>query len=482
MRVIFENGKFTCHCSFDERFIAQDAGFTWDEKVRKWTTYSEKIAARLRQFCDEGTLKRLAGILITEHQLCSSNISIPRGFKLHSFQKEAIRFALSRNRSYLGLDPGLGKTVCAAVITETLKPRVAIYICPPFLVSTVQEEFCKWAPTSQILICPDSKLKHFIGSTLPIDLLIVDEAHRFKTDTSYRTKYLFETFTPRAKHMVFMSGTPMPNSPIELFPILSNAAPECINFRNKFDYALRYCAAYKTHFGWDYSGHSHLDELRQNIMPKFMLRMKKEDVLKELPPKIESLVILESKMPARLARMDRELLKHFSPEDLHKYLAPNGHIATYRKELGIAKVPFAVSFIKSILEETEESILIFAIHKDVIHALDEELCTFMPYVVTGDTPMDERHRFVAEFQNSSHRRVFLGNIQACGTGFTLTKATRVIFVEFAWTPSDNDQASDRAHRIGQKDSVLVNFLVYRNSVDRAVLETILKKREVIKNI
>src|SRR5690606_36049177 len=127
-------------------------------------------------------------------------------------------------------------------------------------------------------------------------------------------------------------------------------------------------------------------------------------------------------------------------------------------------------------EETHENILLFAIHKATVAGLAEKLKEYKPLVITGDVHEDKRQDLVNTFQASKAHRVFNGNIQACGVGFTLTKATRVLFVEFSWVDGDNQQASDRAHRIGQNQSVLVQYVVLKDSFDRTHMEVLLKKR------
>ncbi len=97
-------------------------------------------------------------------------------------------------------------------------------------------------------------------------------------------------------------------------------------------------------------------------------------------------------------------------------------------------------------------------------------------------PTLEKQLAVEKFQNKKRHRVMVGNIVACGLGFTLTKATQVFFVEYSWCPKINEQAADRAHRIGQRNNVYVRYMVFANSLDRVVLETDLRKRNVIANI
>lgn len=502
MRVLFRDGKYICRCTFDDRGHAKNAGFRWDGEEKEWYTLSHQVAARLRSFADES-----AKAEIRKHSLTNTpwagDLVYPEGKTPFPFQLDATRFALARSKSYLALDPGLGKTIIAGLVVNALK-WPAVYICPPFLTRNTAFEVSEWtghqpffyrqAPvllrTEQVFIMPDSLLftqegKIAVASFARAQqhkhnkvVLFVDEAHRFKSDTAKRTKALF-ALTPLFDKVVFLSGTPMPNRPMELYPVLSNCAPETIDFKNKFQFGERYCAAYRDQFGWNFSGASNVAELAKKVMGTFMMRVRKADVLKDLPEKSEELVFIGDELPARIAKMDTTLLRDFSPEDLMKGQVPSTYMATYRKELGIVKVKESLKYIQYLLDEhTDESILVFAQHREVIRLLVEGLMEYAPAVIVGDTPMAMRQDIVTDFQKDPKRRVFIGNIAAAGTGFTLTKATRVVFVESSWCDADNQQASDRAHRISQKDFVFVQYLVYKNSIDRQVMETIFRKRKI----
>jgi SWI/SNF-related matrix-associated actin-dependent regulator 1 of chromatin subfamily A len=97
---------------------------------------------------------------------------------------------------------------------------------------------------------------------------------------------------------------------------------------------------------------------------------------------------------------------------------------------------------------------------------------------TGETPVAERQNAIDRFQNDAVH-VFLGSIQACGTGITLTAASHVIFVEFDWTPSRMTQAEDRCHRIGQRDIVFVQHLVVDGSIDAQLAKVLVRKQDII---
>ncbi len=431
----------------------------------------------------------------------------PAGLTPLPFQKDAVEWALARAKTYLALDAGLGKTICAALILNRLqreKPTLAVYVCPPFLVSNTIAEFEKWCFEGSTFLCvvPDSRIapKKSRGGKRPAKtpvieamekeleewdgdlVLFIDEAHRFKNLSTGRTKALFKFITPHFERVVCLSGTPLPNSRAkELWAIMLYLATDVFGTR-WFPYALKYCGAFKTDFGWDFDGFTNRKEFKARAQKSFMLRLKK-DVL-DLPPKMEGLLTVGEKMPAVVSGLEKQILKDHTEADLMegKIAAANGadalHLATYLRLLGEYKCKAVLPYIESLLEETDENILIFGVHKETIKKLQYALADYKPLVITGDVPTDKRQGIVKTFQEDKTRRVFIGNIQACGVGFTLTKATRVIFVEFSWVDGENTQASDRAHRIGQKSSVLVQYVVLKDSIDRKRMEVLLNKRNL----
>jgi SWI/SNF-related matrix-associated actin-dependent regulator 1 of chromatin subfamily A len=500
--VLTHDGKrFLFRCQFDERHLPKSAGFEWRDDL-KWHTVSALVAARLREYATGEVRRKLNRYLIEVSSWPKPLPEPPAGLKLLPHQVDAAKFALSRNRSYLGLDPGLGKTIVAATVARALGAPV-VYVSPPFLVRNVEAEFRKWAPEVRLMVVPDTQLvKEQVFSAVTLRgaesgaVLIVDEAHRFKNPEAKRTQYLLggkgqPGIVSFFSRQIFMSGTPMPNRPMELYPILARVAPETVDGMSMFDYGRRFCAGHKNQWGWDFSGASNLTELRSRVIHPdgpFMLRLKKN--LLDLPPKTEEVFVISADMSPRLAKLDRGLgARYGDVEDLIKarIAAKAGkdddelHLGTYRRLLGLEKVQPIVQYIESLLEETDENILVFAYHKEVIAQLSTALRAHKHAVITGETPTGDRQAIVERFQKSSDR-ILIGNYLAMGVGFTLTKATRGIFVEYSWVPGENEQAGDRMHRIGQKGSVLVQYVVYENSVDKAVIETLMKKRRFLQHV
>jgi len=513
--LLHDNKRFLFDCKFEERHLAKDAGLCWDSTLKKWYTTSLAVAASLRVYAVGAAKTKINQAFITITPWAKPLSRVPINLKLMPHQETAIKFALERNRCYLGLDPGLGKTIVAAIVCAELR-MPCVYICPPFLLQNVEAEFKKWAPELRVCVYSSRKTMHTLYPTASCNvtivpdslltkketiehvlnfsgtLLIVDEAHRFKNSDAKRTTALLgkgkvSGIVDMFDRQIFMSGTPMPNRPIELYPILSKVAPECIGFMSEYQYAQRYCAAWQAPWGRDVSGASNMAELAARVIypsGKFMLRQKK--ALLKLPPKLEEIFVVSAGMSPRLAKLDGHLGQVYrSGEDLVKLkLAEQAghvegedlHLATYRRLLGVEKATHVLPYIESLLLETEENLLVFAYHKDVITKLKEGLASHKPFVITGETPIKDRQEIVKQFQEDKTRKLFIGNYVACGIGFTLTKATRVIFVEFDWVPGVNAQASDRAHRIGQTEPVLVQYVAYKDSIDKAVIETLLRKQ------
>jgi SWI/SNF-related matrix-associated actin-dependent regulator 1 of chromatin subfamily A len=540
--VIYSNGAFYAVGEVKKSLFNEmkNAGWKFNTRDGLFTT-NLKSASLLRDHADDRAKKIIerAFIRFTPWQ---GALTPPKGLSFLPFQSGAARFSLSRSRSCLALSPGLGKTIVAAIIARAMGVRTLI-VCPPFLTLNTLEEFEKWAPNlhskildnvdwvvPDVLIVPDSQVANpYVRSYIRMfrpELFIGDEWHRFKTDTAQRSKAVYGFRDNRrkvkyvpgildGKHLqkiVLMSGTIMPNRPMELFPMLSKCAGEYINFMKKEAFGMRYCAGFPVKdewsgkvFGYDFTGcdekefkrlmkcvktdvliHKENKTIVTNNFSGFMLRLNKS--ILGLPKLTEEIVVLGEDMPKTLKGMDAEMLRKYSPKDLIKLRMKqlmgqadseeDIHLMTYRRMLGEYKVKPACEFIKSILEETEENHLVVAIHKEVVRAVEERLSAFNPMVITGDTPSMKRQRIVKEYQNSKNRRVMLGNLDAIGIGFTMTKVHRIPLIEYDWSPGKNRQVIDRAHRYGLKHELLAQYLCFRNSLDRRTIETLLYKEKI----
>jgi len=511
MRLIYSSGIYILECSFEQRHIPREAKFKFDGTTKKWFTDNCQIAARFRDFADEPTKRKLSQDSFLELPWAGA-IRLPTGEKFMPHQNMLVEFNMTRNKAYDAADPGTGKSPVAVKTADILKQKT-LAIVPPFMKITMAREFNRWAENLRDVSIIDSKTKAYDFSKdvviMPDSLvereeirqkifkanfktLIIDEAHRYKTMTAKRTQSLFGVKPKDAKavrgivqgpeKVICLSGTPMPNGrPLELFPVLNALAPNLIDGMNMFEYGLEYCGGYRTDFGWDFTGASNVDKLNSKIQGTFMKRVSKKEVLTDLPDKIEQIILLNNNLGKKIRSFESDFLSNHEKTDLSKAISSLGlgELATWRQEIGLAKVDEAVKFIESLTDDPNEAVLVFAHHKSVVSGLKQGLAKHNPFVLTGDTKSEDKQKFVDQFQNGERSRIFIGNIDACGVGLTLTRASRVVFVEFDWTPSDNEQAADRAHRITQTKNVYVQYLVISGSLDEYILDAIFRKTKVI---
>jgi SWI/SNF-related matrix-associated actin-dependent regulator of chromatin subfamily A-like protein 1 len=263
--------------------------------------------------------------------------------------------------------------------------------------------------------------------------------------------------------------------------------------KERFRFALRYCGAVQTRFGWDLSGASNLDELRERLRSTVMLRRTKEEVLPFLPPKRRTIIELSPGSDLQKVLDDEwAAFRAFeatgaTPEtyeakvkSLHyPKLKAKEHLAIARHRTALEKVPVCAEFITEALNTGSEKLIVFAHHRDVVAALDEKLGRFSPVQVMGGMTALHKQKAIDRFRVDPGCRVFIANIKVGGLGIDLSHCSHVVFCELTWTPADITQAEDRAWRIGTRSSVLVQHLVLSGSVDALIARQLIAKQAVL---
>lgn len=406
--------------------------------------------------------------------------------QLRPFQSEGVEYLKTHFRCLLADEMGLGKTVQAIGLMKAC-PGIskALIICPATLKLNWKIEIERWYPGFPVQIISGRNpqnpgmgvtIVNYDILTYQIDTLkavewdavIVDEAHRFKSTEAAWSKAFFKNLIG-ANRLVFLTGTPILNRPVELWPLLYAIDPKTAgSFK---DFVYRYCE-----MKWDiFTGkmepkgakRENLSELHEKIKP-FMLRRLKADVLKDLPPKTREVVILGEE--TRFLGDWREKLNKLSPVELE------AEMATQRRLDGGRKVDYVIAHVKGLMAAGERVVL-FAWHKEVVRVLVEDLgpCP----VIVGDTSAKDKQKAVEEFQAGGN--LIIGNIMSMGVGLTLTAATVVVFAELDWVPNMMIQAEDRAHRIGQTGNVLIQYLVLNGTIDGLMGPAIVRKIEEIEH-
>jgi len=533
-----ENDVFIWRGEAHERFPAKEAGFRYDGLSRTWSTKTIEKAIRLMDYADPDLRAELqaekdrieANLNGSRAKDADIEIPVPPGLELRPFQKGGVAFANGKPGVLIADDMGLGKTPQALVIInldESIK-RVLV-TCPAALRLNWKREAERWLTRNFnigiamgkvwpddadfIIINYDILTKHETAlRAQEWDLIIADEVHYCKNPKAKRTQALFghadrrtktgwKTLPVPARRKVALTGTPILNKPIELWPIIQWLDP--VTWRSFWYYAKRFCAAYQSRWGWDMTGAAHLDELNHKLRSTIMVRRRKAEVLTELPPKERQVIEMPSDGAAHLVRQEREAWGQYEDsllarqeemelaeanEDMDAYEAAvlalkEGikvafqEMAKLRHDTAVAKVPAVIDHIDGCLENGEK-IVVFAHHRDVLKAFKEHYGD-AAVLLWGGMTMEQQQAAVDAFQENPDVKVFLGQIVAAGQGITLTASSHVIFAELDWVPGLVTQAEDRCHRIGQHDSVLVQHMVFEGSLDATMAQTLVEKQHII---
>lgn len=417
--------------------------------------------------------------------------------KLYPFQADGVSFLASKSRALLADEMGLGKTaqaVMAAIRANALK---ILIVCPASVKYGWAKEIDKWTgESSRIINRGKDKLENWKWTIINYDLLIskpilmqllgqkwdilvLDEAHYLKNSRAKRTKAVYypKGIADRVSRVWLLTGTPVLNRPIELFSHLKALVPDTLapKYFSRYDFGVRFCDAYEGKWGWDESGASNTGELSE-LLSDFMLRRMKSDVIKDLPDKTYQTVFLSP------TKNQKELTKKERTHETSQNTLL-GETATLRRICGIEKIPQIVEHIKNVLEE-KRKIVLFAYHRDVISELTRQLAAYKPSVLTGSTRAVERKHAVEKFRTEGDCRLFIGQIQAAGVGIDGLQdvSDTVIFAEMSYVPGQTSQAIDRCHRIGQKNKVLVQFIIAEGSIDEDIARSVSHKEKIIKQI
>ncbi|MEH6945191.1 SNF2 helicase associated domain-containing protein [Bacillus sp. JJ722] len=431
---------------------------------------------------------------------------------LYSYQVEGYKW-LKTLKQYgfggiLADDMGLGKTLQAITylvseqheIRKHRKP--ALIVCPSSLIYNWLNELMKFAPEIEAVVVDGTKSERtklqkqwtdmdVIITSYPLlrqDLVwfrkqkfhtvFFDEAQAFKnpvTQTAKAVKLI------NADQSFALTGTPVENSPEELWSIFHVVFPELFMGLKEYSNLTR-----KT--------------ISRRMRP-FMLRRVKEDVLDELPDKIESIETVEllpeqkKLYTAYLAKLRHDTLKHLDRDTLRKNKIRILAGLTRLRQICCHPALFVDGYngssskFEQLLRIVEESslsgrrVLIFSQFTKMLELIKQELAMRgLPYFyLDGQTAAEERVKMCTRFNKGEHD-FFLISLKAGGNGLNLTGADTVILYDLWWNPAVEEQATDRAHRLGQQNNVQVIKLVARGTIEEKMNELQEKKRHLIEEI
>lgn len=441
-------------------------------------------------------------------------LSVPHQLKIepYPYQMKGIARGLELKRFMNCDEPGLGKTLQSIATINLGNAFPCLVICPSSLKINWQREWEKFTDKKAMVLTDkvrdtwtffyqtgmhqvfivnyESLKKYFVqrikkaeGWTLrdvefrnSIQLfksVIIDESHRCKSSSTQQAKFC-KGICSGKEWVIELTGTPVVNKPKDLVPQLSilNRIDDFGGYKN---FINRYCAGQNEA--------SNLKELNYMLWKNCMFRREKSLVLTDLPDKIRQVNTCEITNRKEYMDAERDLImylqkyKDADDEKIAKALrgAVMVRINVLRQISARGKVRDVIEFVKDFRENGKKIILFCSLHEVV-----DQLKYYFPTAVsvTGRDSPDEKQRAVDAFQSSPKADIIICSIKAAGVGLTLTASSNVAFVEFPWTYADCCQCEDRAHRIGQKDSVTCYYFLGRKTIDEKVYRIIQEKKNI----
>ena len=455
------------------------------ELEEKYTEYSDKLHALLKE-----------------------------GVKLYPHQIVAAMFMNVTRNTLISHEMGLGKTLSAILYVEMNGFEKVIVVTPNSLKFNFYNEVKKFTDSTAHIVnwrkndCGIEEAKYvivnyeFFNPSVKsgrfqakwdkleidrIDAVICDESHRLKNTKANTYKNFTRTFKKKIFKgdkisKIFLSGTPAPNRAYELYTVLHEISPldfETKTYFQKYYYGMEY----DHDAGWGYhtnTAEQKFEELFHKIAP-FTHRKRKVDALKDLPDKTYQRIILE--MTDDEERIYEEIEAGVANEFVEH---PNGNPLTImirlRQFLASIKIKHVIELIENVLHSGEK-VVVVDYFKDTLYELHKKLGGSTA-LHTGDQSVEERAELVEAFQDeNSAVKGFLGSIQTCNYGLTLTAASKLFIMTLPYSVGEYDQVSDRLHRIGQKSAVNIYVLIFPKTIDDYVFSAIEnKRREIVKVI
>ncbi|OPX47230.1 DEAD/DEAH box helicase [Clostridium thermobutyricum] len=398
-------------------------------------------------------------------------------------------------------DMGLGKTIQIISFILSQKKTKTLIITPTSVIYNWKDEFEKFAPTLKVGLAHGNKVsrekviddykKYDVilttygtikndeekYSSLTFDYLIIDEAQNIKNHLAQATISVKKI---KSRCNIALTGTPIENNLMELWSI--------------FDFVMPGYLFTKERFKERFVGNSDLTELKTLITP-FILRRVKSDVLDELPSKVEKKYLVE------LNSKQKQIYKSYIKEVKMKIETSRDKVnlfayLTKLRELCLDPslvVPDYIdksaklNIVKDIVEEESKAgnkILLFSQFTSVLKKIEEDFKkSGVNYLyLDGSTSAKNRVEMVKNFNENDDIKVFLISLKAGGVGLNLTSASVVIHFDPWWNPAIEDQATDRAHRFGQKNTVKVIKLVAKDTIEEKIVLMQEDKKELIQSL
>lgn len=433
---------------------------------------------------------------------------------LEKYQLEGAAFLAGKHRASLFDEPGLGKTAQAIRARELVRAGQTLVVCPAGVRQVWPHQFKLWGRDGarvckadtifdlvawqrgkfEVLIVSFEQATNWCKHLTEdfFDLLIIDEAHYLKNPDAKRTKAIADGgvggVSRMANYVWCLTGTPIKNDPADLWvPIRMSGATQ-----------LSFSAFQRRYFKQRMGTFSVSNTVRKEALPELQALLSSmsimrtfEDVGEQLPPiRIDQLAVDGSREEIvsylrHYPGLDQRIIQSIETESVLAF-DDSTHVATLRALIAEAKAPgYARLITEELKSGTIDKLVVMAHHRRAIELVAAHLngAGIRAETIVGGTSEKARTDAVRSFQDDPDGvRVIIGNIQAAGTGLTLTAAARLDMLESSWTPADNVQAVRRIRRKGQTRPTFARFVMLQNSFDQTVASIVARKANTIVSI
>lgn len=442
---------------------------------------------------------------------------LPYGMAPMEFQFAGVEYRMARDNGLIGDAPGLTKTAQSIMVSNAMRAKRTLCVVPASLRLNWEREIWAWSILPNVSTYPVLKASDGVShqhnyvitsydmlrnenileavTSTTWDHLILDEAHYLKDPNgNKRTQAIGapDGVQSVVGSITALSGTILPNQPIECYNIIRLLDWEAINCASLEDFRDFYYEegeGFITRRYWDGKKWTaktewsntvrnqprNLDDLQWRLRKNIMVRRLKEQVLHELPEKNWHLFPLVPTAQIKKALnhpgfRKAQALYEMDPDAFDRGVPVDGAISTALRELGEAKAPAVADYIEELLLSGVDKLIVGAWHHSVLEYLRGRLQEYGLVYMDGSTSQRKKQAAVDQFQNDESIRAMLGQILPLGEGWTLTAAQDAVAAEFYWVPGKNDQFLDRIHRMGQKGSYITGHVpVVPGSLDERVI-------------
>lgn len=427
--------------------------------------------------------------------------------KLFKFQRIGVKkLHRLKGRTLLADEMGLGKTLQSLTYAnEAEDTHPILVICPAFLKRNWEHEASihlglqaqviegtkvpKRMPLlhSQLVIINYDILKfwyEYIRELKP-KLIIIDETHFIKNRAAKRTKYC-KMLCHKVKKVIGLSGTPLEIRPIELFPILNILWPK--EFSSYWAFGMRYCKPRRRPWGIEFRGATHIEELHEHLKELGMIRRRKQDVLKDLPAKINTVVPMDLPNMAEYNMAEKRFREWLQKERksgaaIRRALRAEAVVQMgYLKRLAAKlKLEIIMQWIDNFLKSSPNGkLLMFGVHRSILATLQDKYSN-VAVLVNGKTPKRLRPIYHDLFRKSKKCRILFNQL-SMAAGWNAKGCSTVGFAELGWKPAEHNQAADRVHGIGRGVkgvTASIYYFVAKNTIEERLCKLLQEHQKTI---